>query len=523
MLGLGSLGRRLKAAAGAFSTGGYNAATGGRRVIHMGSTTRGVNSLALSDGPQLLARARKAAMDTDLAVAGIAAFVAEVIGTGRPPHFKHPDPVTRQKLQREWNLWVPQASATRKIGPDGKPDSFQSFYGQQALVCRNAVEAGEAFARLRPRLVSDLSPTGLRVPLQIELIEPEQLAFWRQSGEMASPLNIMRGSIEFDAIRQRVAYHFYRDHPGDSTVWPNAYEVVPVPAQSVLHVIEFIRGNQIRGITPLASILIQMADLDDYDDAERLRQKLGAYMFAWKETTTPDDDDNHSRSTTSAGTDQADAGTAYVESAPGQLTMIDVGAQEKMGFYAHPGTPQGYAVFMREQQQKIATILRVAYDMATGNTDGSNYSRSRIRLIALRRMWEQYQQNVIEHQFCRPVVRAWLDAAALAGVIDAGDYLRNPDLYLDIEWLSQPWDWVDPEADVKSVRMEIESALTSREAEVAKRGRNVEDVDAEISRDHEREAELGIQPVYGASRVNIDANPGDNPDEEPAPVPQEAK
>jgi lambda family phage portal protein len=330
---------------------------------------------------------------------------------------------------------------------------------------------------------------------------------------MASPTNLIRGGIEFDQIQQRVAYHFYRQHPGDSTIWPNAYEVTRVPAESVLHVIEFIRGNQIRGITALAPILIQLADLDDYEDAERLRQKLGAYHFAWRKSLTPDDP-NLPNPTGSVGNDQASAGTAYVESQPGQMTMLDANVGEDFGFYAPPGTPQGYAVFVREQQRKIATVLRVAEDMATGNTDGSNYSRSRIRLIALRRAWEQYQQNVIEHQFCRPVVRAWLDAAALAGVIDAGDYLRHPDLYLDIEWLSQPWDWVDPEADVKSVRMEIESALTSREAEVAKRGRNVEDVDAEIARDHEREAKLGIAPVYGASRVNIDAAPGDNPDEE---------
>jgi lambda family phage portal protein len=351
---LGSLVNRVKAAASAFSTGGYNAATGGRRVIHMGSTTRGVNSLALSDGPQLLSRARKAAMDTDLAAAGINAFISEVIGTGRRPHFKHPDPATRAKLQREWNLWVPQASSTRRLGPGGKPESCQNFYMQEALVCRNLAEAGEAFARLRPRLVSDLSPTGLRVPLQIELIEPEQLAFWRQSGDMASPNNIMRGSIEFDAIRQRVAYHFYRDHPGDSTVWPNAYEVTRVPAESVLHVIEFIRGNQIRGITPLAPILIQLADLDDYDDAERFRQKLGAYLFGWQETLTPDDP-NQSGTSTSVGTDQAASGTSYAEVAPGQLKILDTNAGEKFGFYAHPGTPNGYAVFVREQQRTDRT------------------------------------------------------------------------------------------------------------------------------------------------------------------------
>ena len=119
---------------------------------------------------------------------------------------------------------------------------------------------------------------------------------------------------------------------------------------------------------------------------------------------------------------------------------------------------------------------------------------------------------------------AWLDAAALAGRIDAADYRKNPEEYLNVEWLAQPWEWVDPKADIAAVRMEIESCLTSREAVVASRGRDVEEVDAEIKRDHDREARDGIIPVYGASRVTETVPPGDNGDlagkgpDKPAPT-----
>jgi len=495
-------------------TSGFNAATNGRRLLHVGNSTRGVSSLALADGPMLTARARKVVMDNPLAANGVNGFIAEVIGSGIRPHSKHSNPATRKLIEKEFALWVPQSSATRRIGPGGKPDSLQNFYTQQALICRNIIEAGEAFARLRFRFAADLSPTGLRVPLQLDLIEPEQLAFWRMSGDMASPDNLIRGSIEFNPIHERVAYHFYREHPGDSTLWPNAFEITRVPAEEVIHVIEFTRGNQIRGITPLAPILLQLADLDEYDDAERLRQKLGAYLFAWRKSITPDDP-NLPCSTT-AGNDQAAAGTAYVESAPGQITMLNVNAGEEMGFYAHPGTPQSYETFMRVQQRLSATIMRVTYAMATGDVSQANYSSSRVALIALRRVWKQFQRTVMVHQFCRPVWRSWLDAAALAGRIDARDYAKNPEEYLSVDWLPDPWEWVDPKADVDSVRMQIESCLTSREAEVQSRGRDVEEVDAEIARDHEREAELGIVPVYGASRVTETVPPGDNP-KEPEP------
>jgi lambda family phage portal protein len=493
-LGSAFLGRPV-----ASSSSGYNAATGGRRMINAGSSNRSINSLALSNGPMLLGRARKAAMDNPVASSGISAFIGEVIGTGLRPHSKHPDPVKRRNIEKEFSLWVPQSSSTRRIGPGGKPDSLQSWFTQQELVCRNVVEAGEAFARLRYRLAADLSPSGLRVPLQIDLIEPEQLAFWRQTGDNVPEGNIVAGSVEFNKIRERVAYHFYRNHPGDSSIWPNSYEVVRVPSDSVLQVMEFIRGEQIRGITSLAPILVALNDLDEFTDGTRLAQKLGAFLFAWKKSQQVDD--TGFNTTNTAGSDTAPPAAAYVESQPGTVTMLDANAGEEFGFYSHPGVSQTFEAFMRNELQTIATAMRVTYDMLTGDMNQVNYSSARIRLIAIRRQWRQFQRSVIEHQFCRPIWRAWLDAAALVGIIDAADYLKNPADYLDVEWLPQPWDWVDPVRDITSVRMEMEACLTSRAKEAARRGYDVEELDEEIQRDHEREQKLGVEPIYGSYRV----------------------
>lgn len=83
---------------------GYYGATNGRRTLNIGNSARGASSLALADGPMLLARARKADMDNPLAHVGINAFVGEVIGTGIRPHSKHKNPTTREKLEREFAL-----------------------------------------------------------------------------------------------------------------------------------------------------------------------------------------------------------------------------------------------------------------------------------------------------------------------------------------------------------------------------------------------------------------------------------
>lgn len=490
------VGRALKGS-GAQMSSGYNAATTGRRTLHVAGTSRSVSSLALSDGPVLTARARKAVMDDPLAAVGVGAYIDEVIGSGIRPHFLHEDKDTRRRLTQLWARSVPQMSATRRVGLNGQPDSLQDFYGMQALIARNVVEAGEAFCRLRPRYERD----GLAVPLQGELIEPEQLPVWLMSStEMASPKNSVRGGIEFDQAGQRVAYNFYRHHPGDATIWPNTYETTRVPASSVLHVIDFVRGDQIRGITRLASIMIALADLREYTDAERFKKMLGAYLFAWLKTVNPDAVTLGPEGAADATTP---ADTQVVSAQKGQLTILDTANNEEWGFHTPPDVGTMFETFIRTEREPIAAVLRVSYEMLTGNMSGVNYSSARIRLMTLRRGWRREQKGIYVHQFCRPWMDAWLDQAALAGAIDVRDYRGRPEEYQRIEWRPERWEYVNPKDDIEAERMEIESCLTSRSAKVAARGEDAEDVDQAIAADEARERELGIRPVYGRSTVTV--------------------
>lgn len=66
-------------------------------------------------------------------------------------------------------------------------------------------ESGECFVRIRPRRISD----GLSVPLQLQLIESEQLPL--SKNEVARNGNEIRSGIEFNRIGQRVACRFFAD------------------------------------------------------------------------------------------------------------------------------------------------------------------------------------------------------------------------------------------------------------------------------------------------------------------------
>jgi capsid protein len=105
------------------------------------------------------------------------------------------------------------------------------FYGLQAVMAREIFEAGEIFVRYRLRPPSD----NLYIPLQLQLLEGEQLPIFLNIVQMENG-HALRSGIEFDQQGRRVAYRFYREHPGESMYYQDAYVYVRIPADEIRHV-----------------------------------------------------------------------------------------------------------------------------------------------------------------------------------------------------------------------------------------------------------------------------------------------
>ncbi|MBC7164967.1 MAG: phage portal protein [Roseovarius sp.] len=100
-----------------------------------------------------------------------------------------------------WLAWTDEADA----------DGLTDFYTLQAMVAREMFVAAECFVRMRARRAED----GLLVPLQVQLLQSEMLPFEKTG--TAPNGNRIRCGIEFDLTGKRLAYHFRRHYPGDST------------------------------------------------------------------------------------------------------------------------------------------------------------------------------------------------------------------------------------------------------------------------------------------------------------------
>jgi lambda family phage portal protein len=397
------------------------------------------------------------------------AFAANLVGDGIKPSSLIEDADLRDRVQRLWLAWTDEADA----------DGLTDFYGLQAMVAREMFVAGECFVRLRPRRPKD----GLRVPLQLQLLQSEMLPF--DKTETAANGNRIRCGIEFDGIGRRVAYHFRRRHPGDST---DQGEVVPetvrVSADDVLHIFRPIDAGQIRGLPHVAPAMVRLFLLDQYDDAELDRKKTAAMFAGFITKTAPEEP-------LMGETEDAEDGTGIASLEPGTLQVLLPGEDVKFSSPADVGG--GYEAFQYRTLLSIAASVGLPYHLVTGDVRQANYSSLRAELVEFRRRVGQLQHGVIAHQLCRPIWRRWLEAATISGALDLDDL----NTALPVQWIPPRWDWVDPLKDIQAQLLAIEAGLLSRRKAVEATGYDIEEIDRENAADRERAEELGL--TYRAS------------------------
>jgi lambda family phage portal protein len=392
----------------------------------------------------------------------------------------------RVKIQQAWAQW------TRQADWSGQSD----FYGLQALAAREIFEGGEVFSRYRLRPAKDR----LFIPLQLQLMEGEQLPVFLNilPGDFK---NMVRCGIEFDSDGRRVAYHFYKEHPGETMFYPlSGLQYVEIPAEEIRHIYKPLRIGQLRGEPHMTAVLALLYELEQYSDAELVRKKVAAMFAGFITKPAPEDQvmtpaPNYP---TSPGLEdplnppfvpQQDIGTNVIKLEPGTMQQLFPG--EGITF---PSLPQAgdFSSFISTQAHKFAAGINMTYEQVTMDLGGVNYSSIRAGLLEFRRACEQFQYNVIVHQFCEPVKQRWMKEAVLSGALKLGNaYFDNPYDFENCEWVSPGWQWVDPLKEVQAAQTSVRCGFTSRARVVRESGLDPETVDNEQAVERQRAADLG--------------------------------
>lgn len=466
---------------GGLPTRGYEGASQSRRLSPWVPNRQHINSILATEGPMLRARTRQLIANTPHGSNGSETFVSYATGTGIKPSPLIETPAYKKRVSQAFLDWTDEADA----------DGLTDFYGLQSMAARALFDAGEVFIRFRDRRPTD----GLTVPLQLQLLEAEQLDAAYTS--IAPNGNVIRSGIEFDAIGRRAAYWFWPNHPGDGTILFNSMTRTRVPAEQVLHIFKPLRPGQIRGRPWLTAGMVKLYDMDQYNDAEMTRKKGAAMFMAFVVQELGEDIGN--TGLVNDDTEADGTGTADVTLEPGLAHLLPKGHDIKFSEPADVGP--NYEPFAYRNLLELCASMGLPYFSVTGDTSKANYSSLRSALLDLKRRIEQFQWETLIFQFCRPVYRRWLPTAVLSGAVVLPGFAINPKPYMRVKWITPKWDWVDPLKDVQAEKLMVDSGFKSRSEVIEALGDDPEDTDANIAADHERERKLGLAFPVGFTKA----------------------
>lgn len=463
----------------------YEAAATGRRMGTWGTSSAGPNSAGLSSLPTIRARSREIIRNNPFGLKAKRAYVTNMVGTGIKPRWKLKgvSEAIKEELHELWEDWTDEADAT------GTTD----FYGMQASAAESQYESGEVFVRMRPRRPED----GLSVPLQLQMIESDFVDVNLNS--TLNNGNTIQMGIEYNQVGQRVAYHMFRAHPGDSSPLSNAknrFGTVRVPASDILHIYKADRPGQIRGIPELSTVLVRLHELDQYEDAELVRKKVAAMFAGFITRDAADTADTNPFTGTDEGED--DNGIDITGLEPGMLQELEDGQQIT---FSQPADVGGnLEPWLKNMLRSIASGANCTYEQLTGDLSSVNFSSLRAGLIEFRRYIEMLQWSLLIFQFCRPVANRWIEQAVLSGAIPLAEYRSNKRKFHRVDWQPQAWAYVKPLEDAMTAAIEIRNGVNSRNKVCAAKGYDVEEIDRENAEDNARADGAGL--VYDTDPRN---------------------
>lgn len=361
---------------------GYDAAKQGRRTAGWVAGGGSANEEIGQGLARIRNRARDTVRNNEYAKRAVGVLSANIVGYGIT--LTPADPGE----QADWKEWAE--------GLDCDASGDDNFGGLLSLAVKERYSAGEVLIRRRWRRLDD----GLRIPMQLQLLEPDHLDESRH-GPVGNAGNFCILGKEYDALGRCVAYWLFPEHPGEvASFRARSFESRRVPAADVIHYFSKPRPSAVRGISELAVSLMRYRDLAEWQDAELVRKKMEACIVAIISSDKPD------KPLGLAG----DKGVEKMR--PGMLARI--GAADEVTFN-NPIPSSGGGEFTRNQLHALAVGAGITYAQLTGDMSQANFASNRMGLIEFRQMVEQEQWLNLVPKVLQPIRRWYRQAAVVAG------------------------------------------------------------------------------------------------------------
>ena len=314
------------------------------------------------------------------AAGAVRTLVTDTIGRGARPRMLTPDKGLNLAVQDLWREW---ASAT-------------DFALSQRVMCGVRYVRGECFGVNYES--KRLDRMGMPVPLNIKLIEPEQVA--DPAFKYILTANGDDG-IEVDEDGEPTAYKILRSHPGDNLAGYGYMKADRVSADYVHHWFCPDRPGQLRGVTPFAPALPIFAQLRRFTSATLTAAEVAAMLAGVMEMPDVGPGD-------AVADDVGITTLSTVSLVRGTLLTLPNGAKASQFKPEQPTT--NYEMFVNAKLRECGRMLCIPFGKMAGDHSRYNYSSGK---MDDNQYWadREVERHAFETKFLNPFFNQWLDFA----------------------------------------------------------------------------------------------------------------
>lgn len=416
----------------------YTAASKSKRLSKW-NTSRADATPAAPTLDLLRSRSRDLRRNNPYANSAVSIITGYVVGEGVVAQFND-DKI----LDKDWKEWAESIECDY--------DGMHDLAGLQKLISDAVVESGEVLVRTR------ITP-GLNMPLQLQVLEIDFLNSDLFDTSAKNGNFIIQG-IEFNSNGHRVGYHLYESHPGSVNNISTARKSNFIPADQIYHILRVDRPGQVRGVPWASPVMIKLKDVDEFQDAQLMRQKIAACFTAFVQ------DIDSSTESNQAIEDLSD----MIE--PGIIEHLPAGKTIK--FTSPPGV-ENYKEFISVELKSVATGYGITYEALTGDYSETNYSSARAGHIKMNKNIKVWRKSLIINAFLRKVEKDFKKIRE----ISTGRKTESKATFI-----APRTEMIDPSREIPAMVEEVRAGFNSRSQAIASLGRDPDDINKSIIKDN---------------------------------------
>lgn len=433
----------------------YEGASKSRRTSGWRAPSTSANSEIDMDLATLRNRSRELRRNDPWANKAIRVITNNVVGCGIRTQIQATSERKARAFMDAWKSWAHTTACDY--------EGLKNFMAIQNMVMDAVVESGEVL--IRKRVVS-----GQQIPIQLQVLESDFLDLNRQNFSTDRNNDVIQG-IEYDNRGKIVAYHIYNQHPGAFNVINGkaAYKTERIPADDILHIYLAERPGQGRGVPWCHSVMINLKDLNEYQDTQLMRQKIAACfsVFIHDLESNPDLTDE----------DEIEL-ASKVE--PGLMEVLPPGKDIK---FANPPGVENYSEYVNAHIRAIAAGYGLSFEALSGDLSQVNFSSARMGWLDMHRNIQTWQKQLIIPQLIEPVFAWFLNASRLGGLNPTGVTAKH---------LPPKREMIDPTKEVPALIDAIRSGVTSFNDAILETGRDPDEHLEQLKSDKDKIDSLGL-------------------------------